>query len=118
MGATDFVIDRTDLRRCRFATAPELDDIELERDSTLLRVTKFGFTANNVTYAVVGDMMSYWSFFPAEPGWGRVPVWGFARAGAKVTVRFAGQTKTATAGEFEPKICESSRSPFSANCGK
>jgi hypothetical protein len=22
--------------------------------------------------------MSYWSFFPAEDGWGRVPVWGFA----------------------------------------
>jgi hypothetical protein len=23
--------------------------------------------------------MSYWRFFPAEEGWGRVPVWGFAR---------------------------------------
>ena len=22
--------------------------------------------------------MSYWKFFPAEPGWGRMPVWGFA----------------------------------------
>ena len=22
--------------------------------------------------------MSYWDFFPAEQGWGRVPMWGFA----------------------------------------
>jgi hypothetical protein len=35
-------------------------------------------TANNVTYAVFGDAMLYWQFFPAEAGWGRVPVWGFA----------------------------------------
>jgi hypothetical protein len=25
-----------------------------------------------------GEAMSYWSFFPAEQGWGRMPVWGFA----------------------------------------
>ena len=35
-------------------------------------------TANNVTYAVMGEAMSYWDFFPAEDGWGRVPMWGFA----------------------------------------
>ena len=44
----------------------------------LLRVDHFAFTANNVTYAVAGDMLSYWDFFPAERGWGRIPVWGFA----------------------------------------
>jgi hypothetical protein len=26
----------------------------------------------------MGDVMSYWDFFPAEEGWGRVPMWGFA----------------------------------------
>jgi hypothetical protein len=34
-----------------------------------------------VTYAVFGDAMSYWKFFPtgaASEGWGRVPMWGFA----------------------------------------
>ncbi len=30
-----------------------------------------------------------------------VPVWGFARPGVEVTVRFAGQSKTATVDEFE-----------------
>jgi hypothetical protein len=43
----------------------------------LLKVDRFAFTANNVTYAVVGDAMGYWNFFPAPDGWGRVPVWGF-----------------------------------------
>jgi hypothetical protein len=26
----------------------------------------------------MGEAMSYWDFFPAAAGWGRVPVWGFA----------------------------------------
>lgn len=46
-----------------------------------LRVDAFGLSANNVTYAVFGDMLRYWEVFPAPEGasdWGRVPVWGFA----------------------------------------
>jgi hypothetical protein len=43
-----------------------------------LRVDAFGLTANNITYAVFGDGMGYWNFFPAPEGWGRIPVWGFA----------------------------------------
>src|SRR5215470_5140130 len=70
----DFVVDRANLRRFKFVSAVSPD---LGSGEALLRVDTFAFTANNVTYAVAGDMMSYWSFFPAEPGWGRVPVWGF-----------------------------------------
>ena len=48
----------------------------------LLRVDRVGLTANNVTYAVLGESFRYWDFFPAEPGWGPgwglVPLWGFA----------------------------------------
>ena len=48
----------------------------------VLRVDRVGMTANNVTYAVFGDAMQYWDFFPAEPrdgvSYGRVPLWGFA----------------------------------------
>src|SRR5687768_15797326 len=47
-----------------------------------LAVKTFGMTANNVTYAVMGDVMSYWDFFPAEDGWGRLPTWGFAEVAA------------------------------------
>lgn len=45
----------------------------------LLAIKRFSLTANNVTYAVFGDMMAYWNFFPSTAeGFGRVPVWGFA----------------------------------------
>jgi hypothetical protein len=72
---TDFLVNRDDLRECRVAeSAPP----ELEPGQALLRVDTFGLTANNITYAVMGEAMSYWDFFPAEEGWGKVPMWGFA----------------------------------------
>ncbi|HEX5609750.1 MAG TPA: DUF2855 family protein [Solirubrobacterales bacterium] len=72
---SDFLIKRDDLRECRIVeSAPP----EIGAGEVLLRVDRFGMTANNVTYAVMGEAMSYWSFFPAEDGWGRMPVWGFA----------------------------------------
>jgi hypothetical protein len=75
MPMTDFLVKRDDLRECRIA---ESEDPDLGPGQALLRVDSFGLTANNVTYAVLGDLMSYWGFFPAEDGWGRVPMWGFA----------------------------------------
>jgi Protein of unknown function (DUF2855) len=75
----DLEVDRQDLHRVRAipgATAP------LGPGEARLRLDAFGLTANNITYAVFGDAMSYWEFFPGpeEDGtrWGRVPVWGFA----------------------------------------
>ncbi len=44
----------------------------------VLRVDRVGLTANNVTYAVLGESFRYWQFFPATEGRGRVPLWGFA----------------------------------------
>ncbi len=72
---TDFLVRRDDLRDCRIAESAVPD---LEPGQALLRVDSFGLTANNVTYAVMGEAMSYWDFFPSEDGWGRVPMWGFA----------------------------------------
>jgi hypothetical protein len=72
---TDFLVKRDDLRECRIA---ESEPPELDPGQALLRVDSFGLTANNITYAVMGEAMSYWDFFPASDGWGRVPMWGFA----------------------------------------
>jgi Protein of unknown function (DUF2855) len=72
---SDFLVKRDDLRKCQIG---ESEAPELESGQALLRVERFGLTANNVTYAVFGQIMSYWDFFPAEEGWGRVPMWGFA----------------------------------------
>jgi Protein of unknown function (DUF2855) len=44
-----------------------------------LAIESFSVTANNVTYAVVGDGFKYWDFFPAHDGMGIVPMWGHAR---------------------------------------
>ncbi|MDP5032132.1 MAG: DUF2855 family protein [Paraglaciecola sp.] len=44
----------------------------------LLKVDTFGFSANNITYALLGDKMGYWGFFQAGEGYGIVPMWGFA----------------------------------------
>jgi hypothetical protein len=72
---TDFLVKRDDLRQCRIA---ESEVADVAGGQALLRVDSFGLTANNVTYAVFGEAMSYWDFFPAPDGWGRVPTWGFA----------------------------------------
>jgi Protein of unknown function (DUF2855) len=72
---TDFLVKRDDLRQCRIVEAPPP---RVGAGQALLRVETFGLTSNNVTYAVFGEAMSYWDFFPAEQGWGRVPMWGFA----------------------------------------
>jgi hypothetical protein len=72
---TDFLVKRDDLHQCRLVeSAPS----EPGPGQALLKVETFGLTANNVTYAVFGEAMSYWDFFPCEDGWGRVPMWGFA----------------------------------------
>ncbi|HSK49570.1 MAG TPA: DUF2855 family protein, partial [Solirubrobacterales bacterium] len=73
---SDFLIKRDELRECRVA---ESEPPEIGPGQALLRVDSFGLTANNITYAVMGEAMSYWDFFPTpEEGWGRMPVWGFA----------------------------------------
>jgi len=72
---TDFLVKRDDLRECRVAPS---EMPALASGQALLRVETFGLTANNITYAVFGEAMSYWDFFPAKDGWGRVPMWGFA----------------------------------------
>lgn len=71
----DFEVRRDDLHETRVVDPPPAACADGE---ARLVVRRFGFSANNITYAVFGDMMGYWTFFPAADGWGRIPVWGFA----------------------------------------
>jgi hypothetical protein len=50
----------------------------LAPDAVRLRVESFAITANNVTYAVFGEALRYWQFFPGPDGYGIVPMWGHA----------------------------------------
>ena len=72
------LVRRVDIRDVRFDTAASEDEIELAPNQVFLRIDRFGFTSNNITYATLGEIMRYWDFFPAPEGWGRVPVWGYA----------------------------------------
>jgi hypothetical protein len=75
-----FAVTRDDLGQTTLddGAAPVAADGE-----AVLRVDRVGVTANNVTYAVLGDAMRYWEFFPPAsrglgPQWGLPPLWGFA----------------------------------------
>jgi Protein of unknown function (DUF2855) len=73
----DFEVERANVHECRVT---EEEPPELAPGQALLRVDAFALTTNNVTYAVMGDALRYWDFFPTRDGatWGRIPVWGYA----------------------------------------
>lgn len=77
MSSIDFVVARDDLQRCKTIETQLPDPAALPGEALLLKVTRFAFTANNITYAVMGDTLKYWTLFPAPDGFGNVPVWGF-----------------------------------------
>lgn len=70
----DLLVDKGALRLARFANSESVTG----EGQALLRLDRFALTANNVTYAAIGEQFGYWKFFPAEAPNGRVPVWGFA----------------------------------------
>jgi hypothetical protein len=75
MLATDFIVAKHDLQQSRLIESrlPEA----LPSDALLVKVDRFAFTANNITYATLGDEMKYWQLFPAPKDFGNIPVWGF-----------------------------------------
>jgi Protein of unknown function (DUF2855) len=70
-------VARDDLRRVRVV---EASPAEPGPGEVLFEVERFGVSANNVTYAQLGDALRYWDLFPAEAGWGQIPAWGYLRA--------------------------------------
>ncbi|WP_341898277.1 DUF2855 family protein, partial [Ferrovibrio terrae] len=78
LAATQFAVRKDDLTQVRF-TDFTLHADDLQPDQVLVKIDSFAFTANNITYAELGDKMSYWGFFSGQDdGWGIIPVWGFA----------------------------------------
>lgn len=72
------LVRRDDIHRASVVTSPLPSATSLIDGTVLLRVDRFGFSANNITYVTLGAQMRYWDFFPATDGWGCIPVWGFA----------------------------------------
>ena len=76
LDALDFTVDTKNLQSTRFVKRRYAD--ELPPNQVLLKVDRFSFTSNNITYGVVGERMNYWKFFPTQAGYGMIPVWGLA----------------------------------------
>jgi hypothetical protein len=86
------------------------EDRPLADGQIRVRVDNFSLTANNITYAAMGDAMSYWRFFPSgDDAWGIVPVWGFGtvvqstHADVPVGEQLYGYWPTATSVVLQPE---------------
>ena len=84
MTTTCFQVRQDQLATTRLV---ETADTPLADGQVRVRVERFAFTANNITYAAFGQAMQYWQFYPVAadadassttPAWGCIPVWGFA----------------------------------------
>src|SRR6202047_970244 len=77
MKSTDFVVARTDLQQCKLIETQLPDAAALPDETLVTKSERFALTANNITYAVLGDELKYWQLFPAPENFGNIPVWGF-----------------------------------------
>ncbi len=99
------------IRKDNFAVNRVVESATLSATSVLadgeilVKIDRFAITANNITYAVLGDKLGYWKFFPPlkdAQEWGILPVWGFAdvvvsnTAGVAVGERLFGYFPPAT----------------------
>jgi Protein of unknown function (DUF2855) len=74
---TRLLTAKSDIGRTRIETTPQA--CELGEGEILLRVDRFSLSANNMTYAALGETMKFWQFFRSPHAeWGHMPVWGFA----------------------------------------
>ncbi|MEO0907077.1 MAG: DUF2855 family protein [Pseudomonadota bacterium] len=69
---TELWVERSNLRQAQIV---EAEQAPLKEGQIRVGIDKMGLTANNVSYAVSGEMIGYWKYFPAEGGWGKVPGW-------------------------------------------
>jgi hypothetical protein len=77
MTSIDFVVARNNLQQSKIIETQTPDAAALPDEALLVKIDRFAFTANNITYAVLGDQLKYWTLFPAPEGFGNIPVWGF-----------------------------------------
>jgi hypothetical protein len=81
----EFRIDRNQLQNTTWA---ERAQAPLQPGEVRFALERFALSANNITYADLGEKFSYWQFFPTESGFGLLPIWGFARVVASTNSEF------------------------------
>jgi hypothetical protein len=82
---------------------------EAAEGEAIFKINRVALTTNNITYALLGESMQYWDFFPSGvDGWGQMPAWGFADvvsskvAGVEPGERFYGYFPIATHLRVQP----------------
>jgi hypothetical protein len=78
----ELLVRRDDLAKCELVEGEPPREDDLAEGEAQLLVERFALSANNVTYANLGDRLGYWRLFPAREGWGRIPAWGYVRVAA------------------------------------
>jgi uncharacterized protein DUF2855 len=76
MTSTAFIVARDAFQECKFIETNLPEANSLPDEALLIKVDRFAFTANNITYATLGEQLKYWQLFPAPEGFGNIPVWG------------------------------------------
>ncbi|MBA4048786.1 MAG: DUF2855 domain-containing protein [Sphingomonas sp.] len=72
---TKLLVSRTAIDQAKIV---ERDASPIAEGEIRVATRRFALTANNISYALSGEAIGYWRFFPDdEAGWGCVPVWGF-----------------------------------------
>jgi len=87
----EFQVNKTNFTQCRVVEHDDLtQETALDAGEVIVEVNHFALTANNITYAAMGDKLGYWQFFPAADNsngeWGIIPVWGFATVVSSNTI--------------------------------
>lgn len=76
---TRLIVDRSNYRSSNIKKGATPTTSDIKEGEVIMEINKFAYTSNNTTYAVVGDLVGYWKFFPIpEEGHGIIPCWGFA----------------------------------------
>lgn len=104
---TIFQVEKAELKK--MSVTKRDVTVDLLEGQVLFAIDSFSLTANNITYATLGESLRYWNFFPAlEHIKGIIPVWGFANViasksqGIEVGQRFYGYYPMASHLVVEP----------------
>jgi len=70
-------VNKKDIRDVKINT-DSISARDIGEGQILLKVDSFAYTSNNTSYAIFGDRIGYWHFFPTkDEGYGIIPTWGF-----------------------------------------
>jgi hypothetical protein len=74
--ASTFVVNKEKLDQTVFI---EKNIPPLQESEVLFEVEKYYLSSSNITYAVTGNKLKYWDFFPQKDNYGAIPVWAYLR---------------------------------------